>query len=201
MTTRARVTVTPVPEPKSLRKRVSIPTDEHLALQWWDAQKCPSHSIRMLIHDEVIKHGILERFSLERASRTTPAAGQVSHLPQTQDRPVQPFTTKEVFDIEIDDLAARVQPVADFITAQHDTGFHPVSTSAPAGSAGAPTSEDIPSADLDHPKMLREMLELKAEVLRLRLEHAALVEEIEPARKIVALFNSVSAPADASTLA
>lgn len=65
MTTASSTTITvSVSEPAradTLRKRVNVPSDDAVVHDWWSRQNDPSVSLRLLIHEEVGDHGLIDR--------------------------------------------------------------------------------------------------------------------------------------------
>jgi hypothetical protein len=47
-------------EPKSERKQVSIPREDTSVLQWWDAQRDPGMSLRLIIRAEIERSGYVD---------------------------------------------------------------------------------------------------------------------------------------------
>ena len=45
------------------RKRLLISEDDHVSLEWWDAQVSPSPSVRLLILEEAAKYGAVDRIT------------------------------------------------------------------------------------------------------------------------------------------
>ncbi|WP_311245401.1 MULTISPECIES: hypothetical protein [unclassified Microbacterium] len=76
-TTNISIRVTQRTSEESVRRRVSIPPSDSVVLDWWDTQVDPGLSVRLLIHEEVQAHGLVDRMNRIGASaapQTAPAA-------------------------------------------------------------------------------------------------------------------------------
>lgn len=105
------------------RRHVQIPEHDQISNDWFDAQKDQSASVRLLIHDDVRKHGIGDRVTREKfgtaaAAAAAPAATATPTATAASTAASSMLTMPDERDEEIARLTEqleRLRPVAAFL--------------------------------------------------------------------------------------
>lgn len=119
-----------------VRRHVNIPAGDQLTQDWFDAQTNQSASVRLLIRDEIRRHGMVDRVTRERfGSAARPAAaaapaGSAFTAPTTPPSPSAaaaavptPWAVPGVTPASADPKDVEIQRLTDLVRARdHELG-------------------------------------------------------------------------------